>query len=118
VLGRGRGHHHLASLVTVLTDQDARERLHLVDEHVGSALTRFGRRIDRPTSRQPRRLSRQHHRGTVLPHQVEDAEDQVLARDRAVRQQAHLAQRGGDGRTAGAGEQRPVEIEERRGRTS
>ena len=91
------------------------ERLHHGDQPIGDVV---GRRLDDATGSSPGegdRLARERHRRQRLADRVEDLIEQLLAGDRP-RHQPGRPHRVGEDLTAGAAQQRPVEVEE--GRTS
>jgi hypothetical protein len=112
VEGRRRGQGDEAPGGVVLGDERPGEGLHERREEVGGELPGPLRRRPRPAGGEAGGVAGADHRQAVLPHHLEQPEQQLLAGDRPLRQQADLLERLRDDRPRPAPQQRAVEVED------
>jgi hypothetical protein len=114
VVGGRRRQHHRAAGAAVFVHQWRGERRHGIDERVRRGLGRLLYRLAHPAAGEVGGAAGEEHARQRLPDDVVEPVEEAHPRDLAIAHDPRGDQRLGDDRPAGAAEQRPVEIEERR----
>ena len=115
VVRRRRGDDHLATRLAVLVDERPGERLDHRRQGSGGGVAGLAHRVAWPPPGERGGLPGERHRRQRLADRVEDRIEQLLAGNRTP-DEAGVAHRLGVNGAGSAGQQRPIQVEERRSR--